>query len=1064
MKTFLLLTLLCLFAAPALKAQTSTLASVEENGTRGTRLNLVFLSEGYTSSEMGKFASDVDDALDFLFTKEPWVRYRSYCNIYRIEIASNQSGTDYVVTAPPLYPTPQTRDTYFQTGFVTPGISQLNILSSTGSSRVFALLNKHVPEYDIPIVLINDPRYGGSGGPIALTTTDPGSIGILEHELGHSFAKLTDEYDEAYAGYPATEYPNATAKTVRSQVRWNVWIDGATPVPTPENHPSYSEPVVGLFEGANYRATDFYRPHDNALMRNLYRPPGHVTREAILLTYYGKISPIDSVSPTSLTQTFTAPAPLTLSITPKVPSTGPALTIEWRLNDATIEGETGNSLSFNTKDLGNGTFKIKAIIRDPTDWVRRDPTALVVEEVTWTLKLSNQVDPPVITTPLPAGPLLQPMVSETGLYLDATATGPEAITYEWLKDNRPLKPAVTSAQLSIPQLSITDGGTYTVKVKTPSHTVTQSVVVIVFDNNAGALPVVVGTGKTATISFGASANLPANVLWDKDGGAPFSNGGRISGANTSKLVIKQLTTADAGMYFYSLQDETRYGPIELIVVTTAPSYTGVDLTLPDGHVGGPYYHSFPLPTNPLQRPNTFTARLPTGLTMNSKTGLITGVPTAPSKDQTLGDEIAFTLGNEFGKVTLKTRLLIRPLPVSLEGVYSGIILRESTLGGSTGGRIDLTVQKTGSLSGKAVIGTETLSFTSSLTIFDPNSVSCMSLISLKPRHLSSPALVFLTFSDGGDEDPLTAQVSGSTESSTDFMAWRNRWLSPAVTHPYMGYYTYALSVPSGGSVPRGRGYGSLKVDIKGITTLAGRLADGESYTCTSHLNPALHAPLYRTLYTTAEKGSIVGLIGLDFTSFAPLEAIADTSQVDWMRPEDTRPNARVYKAGFGPLTMGAEGARYTAPASSELPMALSAPTGAPLQNAHLFFDPVLGSDPLGVDADVKMNIKKGGATTVNSPNPKSVTFSMAPATGTFKGTYTTKDNDPRPPVPPAVSRPLITRKVDFQGMVVTEQNTVTTAHGFFLRDALPASDGSTTPTTSPKDSGAVEIINAIFAP
>lgn len=1058
MKKFLLPTLLCFFAAPVLQAQTSTLAAVEENGTRGTRLNLVFLSEGYTSAQMGTFADDVDDAVAFLFTREPWSRYRSYCNIYRIQIASNQSGTDNGQAG-------GTRDTYFQTGFNTPGIPQLNTLSGSGSSRAFSLLNKHVPEYDIPIILINDPKYGGSGGPLALTTTDPSSVGILEHELGHSFAKLTDEYDEAYAGYPATEYPNATAKTVRSQIRWNMWIDGATPVPTPENNPSYSEPVVGLFEGANYRASDFYRPHDNALMRNLYRPPGHVTREAILLTYYSKISPIDSITPTALTQTFTAPAPLTLSVTPKVPSFSPALTIEWRLNDATIEGETGNSLNINTKDIGNGTHKIKAVVRDPTDWVRRDPTALVVEEVTWTLKLSNQVDPPVITSPLPAGPLVFPVGIEGGVVLDATATGPEDITYEWLKNNSLLKPAVTTPTLSIPFLDLTDAGTYTVKVKTASHTLTQSVVICVFDNSISAHPIVVGAGKTATLSFAASPNLPATVAWNLGENASLTNGGRISGATTNKLVIKQVTAGDAGGYFFTLPSSSPHGPIELIVVTTAPNYTGVDLTLDPGHIGGYYYDSFPIPADALQRPNSYSAKLPAGLRIDPKTGVITGTPTVASKDQVLGDAVSFTVGNEFGKVTLKTRLLIRPLPPSIAGVYSGIIPRGTALGGNTGGKIDFTVLSTGSLSGKAIIGKDTLSFTNyNLYVGDPGITSGTVGIPLKPSHLSYPAMVYFNFNNAADEDDLTSEVRGDAGGGTEFIAWRNRWLSPAVTHPYIGYYTYAFSVPSGGSVPRGRGYGSLKVDIKGITTLAGRLADGESYTCTSHLNPALNAPIYQTLYTTTEKGSIVGLIGLDFTSLAPLEAIADTSHVDWMRPLDTRPNARVYKPGFGPLTMGAEGARYTAPAVAELPMALSAPTGSPLRNAHLFFDLVLGSDPLGINADVTLNIKKGGATTVNAPNPKSVTFSMVPATGTFKGTYTTKDNDPRPPVSPAATRPQITRKVDFQGMVVTEQNTVTTGHGFFLRDALPKADGSTTPTTSPKDSGAVEIINGIFAP
>lgn len=539
MKNLLLFTLLCL-SASALQAQTSTLATVEENGTRGTRLNMVFLSEGYRSTEMGTFATDVQVCVDFLFTKEPWSRYRSYFNIYRIQIASNESGTDNGDAG-------GNKDTYFQTGFNRPDIPQLNTLSSTGSSRAYSLLNQHVPEFDIPIVLINDAKYGGSGGPLALATTNEFSAAILEHELGHSFAKLTDEYDEAYSGYPATEFPNATAKTVRSQIRWNVWIDSATPLPTPEWHPSYGHPVVGLFEGANYRATGFYRPHDNALMRNLLQPPGHVTREAFILTYYSKVSPIDSITPTALTQTFTAPAPLTLSVTPKVPSTLPALTVEWRHNDVPIEGETGNSLSFNTKDLGNGTHKIKAVVRDPTDWVRRDPTALVVEEVTWTLKLSNQTDPPIINTPLPASRVLHLYNSA---FLDATATGPGPINYEWLKNNAPLKPAVTTPTLSLFDVTLADAGTYTVKITNPGHTRTQSTVISVLTPYSPR--VVVGKGKTATLLIPASANLPP-VTWNfNDTG--LSNGGRYSGATTKSLQIKNVDVQDSGSYSFTAGD------------------------------------------------------------------------------------------------------------------------------------------------------------------------------------------------------------------------------------------------------------------------------------------------------------------------------------------------------------------------------------------------------------------------------------------------------------------------------------------------------------------------------
>jgi hypothetical protein len=1034
MKTILLLSLLPLFTIPVLRAQTSTLATVEENGTRGTRLNLVFLSEGYTSGQMGTFASDVDDAVTFLFTREPWSRYRSYCNIYRIEIASNQSGTDNGQSG-------GQKDTYFQTGFNTPGITQLNTLAGSGSSRAYALLNKHVPEYDIPIILINDPKYGGSGGPLALTTTDPSSVGILEHELGHSFAKLTDEYDEEYAGYPNTEYPNATAKTVLSQIRWNVWIESGTPLFTPENDFNYAD-KVGHFEGANYHKDDWYRPHDNALMRNLYRPPGNVTREAIVLTYYSKIPLIDSITPTTLTQTFAAPAPLTLTVTTKVPSTLPALTVEWRDNEVTIPGETGTSLIRNTKTFGNGTHRIKAVVRDPTDWVRRDPTALVVEEVTWTLLLSNQTDPPIINTPLPATRVLPLGFT---LMLDATATGPGPITYQWLKNNVPLNPAVTTPTLNVGTVSLTHAGTYTVKITNPAHTRLHSTVLAVLDPNVPR--VVVGKGKTATLSFIASANLPP-VMWSRFG--TISNDTHYAGATTKALQIKNVDVSDSGNYFFYSGD---YGPspaIQLLVVTTKTDYTGTTPTLPAGIIGAYYNQDFPLPTDPLKTPNSFTGTLPAGLKMDIKTGRITGFPTVASKDEILGDEITFTVGNEFGKVPVKIRLLIKPLPPGSAGFFSGLVLQNSSLGGSTGGRIDFNVMTTGSYSGSAIIGTETLPFTGKLWVYTPNDTSANGSIVLKPKHAAAAIYLPFTISNDGDADPLTATIAVSQQ----FFAWRNKWLAPEAADPMKGYYTFAFTVPAGADVPKGNGFGSLTIDATGKTVVTGRVADGETFNTTSHLSPEGKVIIYQTLYTTAAKGSLIALLDIDPGVAAP-PVFANTSGALWQRPSDDRSTARTYKSGFGPVDMGVIGGFYTPPVTGAIIMGLPAATGSPLKNAQLSFATTLGADLLPVNADVSLEIKPGGTTKVNTPNPKLVTFSVTPADGRFKGSYTTKDNDPRPPLS-ATPRPQISRKVDYQGIILTDDGTPS-GYGFFLRDALPKADGSTAPTTSPKDSGEMRL-------
>lgn len=65
------------------QAAISTLVAVEENGPRSKQLNFVYLSDGFTSAQLqaGDFAAEVQRAVDYLFTREPWSRYRSYCNI-----------------------------------------------------------------------------------------------------------------------------------------------------------------------------------------------------------------------------------------------------------------------------------------------------------------------------------------------------------------------------------------------------------------------------------------------------------------------------------------------------------------------------------------------------------------------------------------------------------------------------------------------------------------------------------------------------------------------------------------------------------------------------------------------------------------------------------------------------------------------------------------------------------------------------------------------------------------------------------------------------------------------
>ena len=371
-----------LFAVGFARAQTSSLHVVEENGTRGNSINIVFLSEGYTTSDLPNFAGHVQNAVDFLFTREPWQQYRSYCNVYRIEIASNESGTDNGAGG-------GDRDTYFDSGFRTANISQLLTLTSTGRSRAYSLLNTHVPEYDVPVVLVNDTKYGGAGGSISTASINGSSAAVVEHEIGHSFAGLADEYDTNYTQYTPGERPNNTAVTNPALIKWRDWFETSTPIPTPET--STYDSLVGLFEGSMYRTTGQYRPHNRSMMRSLNRPCGQVNRQEFVLTYYERVSPIETAVPAPGSQSVSGPQSLDFSITPKSPSSGIPLDVVWKVDGTPLAGETGAALNLISDFVGDGTHTVTAEVHDPTPFVRNDPNDVLTDEVSWTLNLSNQL-------------------------------------------------------------------------------------------------------------------------------------------------------------------------------------------------------------------------------------------------------------------------------------------------------------------------------------------------------------------------------------------------------------------------------------------------------------------------------------------------------------------------------------------------------------------------------------------------------------------------------------------------------------------------------------------------
>jgi hypothetical protein len=167
-------------------------------------------------------------------------------------------------------------------------------------------------------------------------------------------------------------------------IKWNAWISTNTPIPTPENA---GEGVVGLFEGAHYHTTGWYRPELNCLMGSLGVPFCSVCSEALVLAIYQRVRPVDGYSSASTNISVSYPQALTFTVSLLQPSTH-NLDVQWFINGAVRSGATNLSLTLLAASLSNGTNAISAGVKDSTALVRNDPTNLLSQTVTWTVAVN----------------------------------------------------------------------------------------------------------------------------------------------------------------------------------------------------------------------------------------------------------------------------------------------------------------------------------------------------------------------------------------------------------------------------------------------------------------------------------------------------------------------------------------------------------------------------------------------------------------------------------------------------------------------------------------------------
>ncbi|QGZ51830.1 peptidase [Streptomyces sp. QHH-9511] len=441
--------------------EAATVVPVQTTGPADKRFNLVVMGDGYTAEEMPAFRADVEKHLNVLWSIEPFASYRSYVNVWAVEVPSPESGVD----CDPGLDAPR-RDTPLDMGFwggCNPSSVQRLLTVDSAKAAALADLVPGTSGANRQVVaLAHSDTYGGAGGGYA-TASGGNALSslITPHEIGHSLGKLQDEYDYYARGVAGGTYsgpePASAHHTLLSEeqmreqrAKWWRWL----------GEKSEAGGVIGRHEGGLYSTRGVWRPSKHSIMKTLGYGFDQVEREVMVQAISAKVNLVQAHTPNG--------APIGADRAVWVDTLHPLggeLDVVWRLDGRTIGTGGARTIDLRALALSAGNHTLTATVSDPTPFVR-DPavrgSAALTRTVSWTVNRA-------LTTPEDGAeddaeaaftghtPTTSPVAARSVVHADTTHPTRGTLAVRWRLDGRTVGNPGNDRDLDLRSLRLSPG-------------------------------------------------------------------------------------------------------------------------------------------------------------------------------------------------------------------------------------------------------------------------------------------------------------------------------------------------------------------------------------------------------------------------------------------------------------------------------------------------------------------------------------------------------------------------------------------------------------------------------